>query len=214
MKRKEIFWDFYAYILLPVYTILFTVGTGWFTTNFSVIGNYLDRKFAFVVWGILLSIYDYTMMSALIALPGKTDRQRREERICLNLALWMLIFAVTTPYLPDQMPFKAFPHIIFAFLAALMLLLTLWLFVRHQFSDSKKRKHGSYRKYMIVLSGIVLISGLLLAAAGIVSSALEIFITLSTVFLLRILWYSCTAPESAPDCGEHGEISCKSADYI
>ena len=42
-----------AYIIIPAYTILFVKGYGWFTTNFSVIGNYLHRKDAFVLWGPL-----------------------------------------------------------------------------------------------------------------------------------------------------------------
>lgn len=30
---------FTAYILIPVYTLLFVAGSDWFTTNFSVLGN-------------------------------------------------------------------------------------------------------------------------------------------------------------------------------
>ena len=32
----------FTYLVIPAYTVLFTRGYGWLTTNFSVIGNLLD----------------------------------------------------------------------------------------------------------------------------------------------------------------------------
>mgnify|MGYP007011763847 CR=1 FL=1 len=45
---------FTAYILIPVYTLLFVAGSDWFTTNFSVLGNIAGRNEAFVLWGLMV----------------------------------------------------------------------------------------------------------------------------------------------------------------
>lgn len=183
-KRKRLFWDFYCFILIPVYTILFTTNTNWFTMNFSVIGYHLDRKFAFVVWGILISIFDYYMLDQL--LKKSEDKSNRFKRFCLNTTQILLIFAVTTPYLPQEMPLKSFLHIIFAFFSALMLLLCIKQVIDGLFKHKDKKL---YFRYMCGLGFIVYISFLLLVLVGIVSTVLEIFITVSTSFLLRFMWY-------------------------
>lgn len=41
---------FTAYILIPVYTLLFVAGSDWFTTNFSVLGNIAAETRPFVLW--------------------------------------------------------------------------------------------------------------------------------------------------------------------
>ena len=50
-----------AYLIIPVYTIAFTGGYNWFTTNFSVIGNLMDKKLAFLIWGIVVGLYFYLL---------------------------------------------------------------------------------------------------------------------------------------------------------
>ena len=45
---------FTAYILIPVYTLLFVAGSDWFTTNFSVLGDIAGRNEAFVLWGLMV----------------------------------------------------------------------------------------------------------------------------------------------------------------
>ena len=54
-----------AYLIIPVYTIAFTGGYNWFTTNFSVIGNLMDKKLAFLIWGIVVGLYFYLIYRRL-----------------------------------------------------------------------------------------------------------------------------------------------------
>lgn len=163
-----------AIIIIPLYTILFTHGYGWFTTNFSVIGN-IDKKLAFLVWGILVGWYFWLI-----------DRKLREtvsmNAVCRRLipaALILLFCAITTPYLPELLPFKAFLHIVFAFMAAVLLLVYLLLVILEQYRRDSRR----YRPYLIGLGLITAGSAVLLILVGIVSSALEIFVTLTTVLM-------------------------------
>lgn len=165
---------FMAYFFIPLYTFLFTKGYNWFTTNFSVIGS-IDKKLAFFIWGIVVSWYFYMIF--------------RQIHSCIQLspfcsrlvpaAVLLLFFAITTPYLPEELPLKSFLHIVFAFVSTLLLLLFLSAVVWGQY----RLFPDSYRPFLAGLCAIVAVSAVLLILAGIVSSALEIFITITTVLL-------------------------------
>ena len=147
-----------AYFIIPVYTFLFAWGTDLFRLNFSVLGSLANRKNAFLLWGIIVGIYFYYV-------------------------LILLAFAVTTPYLPENRPFRAFLHVIFAFSASVLLLACLYLIVWKLYCMNRE----VYRPYFICLNIITVLSAMLLCLAGIVSSALEIFFTVScTLMLIRL----------------------------
>lgn len=166
--------NFLANLIIPIYTILFTSGYDWFTTNFSVIGN-IDKKLAFLIWGILVGWYFYLIDRKI---KGTLSVGKLASGL-IPFALILLFCAITTPYLPEVLPLKAFLHIIFAFFSAVLLLCYLFLIIWKQYRRNQKR----YRSYLIGLSGIVICSAVLLVIVGIVSSALEIFVTITTVIM-------------------------------
>lgn len=168
-----------AYILIPAYTIWFVEGTDWFTTNFSVLGNMIGRSEEFVLWGLIVGIYFFWCLRRMV----KLMKQKPKGTWLITASLVLLTFALTTPYLPDQLPLKSFLHIIFAFVAAVCLMLCLYLIVWRLYQTDKTL----YRPYLKALVIITLFSAFLLVLAGIVSSALEIFFTISTVILVRRL---------------------------
>ena len=49
--------DLFACFLIPLYTLLFTHDTRWFTTNFSVIAAARDQRHGFFLWGMLVGVY-------------------------------------------------------------------------------------------------------------------------------------------------------------
>lgn len=107
----------------------------------------------------------------------------------------LLDFAVTTPYLPEQMPLKASLHIVFAFLAAACLTVCLFLIVLRLYQTAEAENKAVYRLYLAGLAVIVLISAFLFVLAGIVSSALEIFFTVSaTLMAYRLYLRVCPRP--------------------
>lgn len=168
-----------AYLIIPAYTIAFTSGYNWFTTNFSVIGNILDKKLAFLVWGITVGLYFYLIYRQLKPLV----RLNPLFSHLIPAALGLLFCAITTPYLPDEMPLKSFLHIVFAFVSTVLLLVYLAAVVWTRC----RMLAGPYRLYLAGLAAIVAVSAILLAMAGIVSSALEIFVTLTTVIMSQRL---------------------------
>ena len=171
--------NLFAYFIIPAYTVFFVKGYGWFTTNFSVIGNYLHRKDAFVLWGLLVGCYFFYSLRAIIRLM----KEKPKGTFLVPLSLVLLFCAITTPYLPEELPLKAFLHIIFAFMAAVLLLLCLFLIIRQEYRQAPSR----YKACLFAWAGIVAGSAFLLILVGIVSSALEIYFTITSVILTRRL---------------------------
>ncbi|NBH74022.1 hypothetical protein D3Z51_18860 [Clostridiaceae bacterium] len=171
---------FTAYVLIPIYTILFVQGSNWLTTNFSVIGNKIGREEEFVLWGLIVGIYFFGSLRLIItrmpAMPGHTW--------LIPLALVLLACAVTTPYLPEKLPLKSRLHIAFAFLAAVCLILCLARIVWVLYQDNRKK----YRPYLLGLVGILSFSVFLFFIAGIISSALEIFFTIALTLMVHRLY--------------------------
>lgn len=169
-----------AYVLIPLYTILFANGSRWLDTNFSVLGSLPGREEAFVLWGLIVGIFFFWCLRQIIR------RMPRRPRFCFlaPLALLLLVFAVTTPYLPERLPLKSFLHILFAFLAAVCLggiLLSIVLTLYH--GDRQ-----GYRRYLFFLLGSFAVCIWLFFLAGIVSSAMEIFFTISMDLLAYRLY--------------------------
>lgn len=170
-----------AYVIIPIYTLFFVQGSNWFTTNFSVIGNTLERREEFVLWGLIVGAYFFWCLYTI------TKRMPRKPRgtFLLPLAVVLLTFALTTPYLPEKFPFQSLLHVVFAFVAAICLMVCLCLIVWRLY----EREPKVYGRYLAALLAIALFSGILLVVAGIVSSALELFFTISTTILTRRLVY-------------------------
>lgn len=172
-------YSLFAYFIIPAYTVLFVKGYGWFTTNFSVIGNYIHRKDAFVLWGLMVGCYFYLSLRSIV---GKMEQKPRGTSL-IPASLVLLFCAITTPYLPEELPLKSFLHIIFAFVAAVLLLVCLFNIIWLQYQLLPAR----YGSCLYAWAGIVAGSAFLLILVGIVSSALEIYFTVTTVILTRRL---------------------------
>lgn len=97
----------------------------------------------------------------------------------------LLLSAVVLPYTPDELPKIADLHVICAFTASCLLVLSLFLLLLQKAWQDRQR----YWDCMKWLGVTVLLSLVLFAMVGIISSALEIFFVLSTTLLARRLWY-------------------------
>lgn len=173
-----------AYVVIPVFTILFASGSNWFTSNFSVIGSQIGRQEEFILWGLAVGIYFFWFLLRISSSFTAQSGLKIRGIWLTPLALLLLSFAVTTPYLPQQFPFQSFLHVIFAFCAAVCLVLSLLFMVWSLYRQNAKR----YRPFLFGLAGIVFVSLFLLWLCGIVSSALEIFFTISSAVLVQRLY--------------------------
>ena len=173
--------DLFACFLIPLYTLLFTHDTRWFTTNFSGIAAARDQRHGFFLWGMLVAVYLLcVLLPVMAALPRPLW-----PRLCLLGGFLLLLSAVVLPYTPDELPKIADLHVICAFTASCLLVLSLFLLLLQKARQDRQR----YWDCMKWLGVTVLLSLVLFAMVGIISSALEIFFVLSTTLLARRLWY-------------------------
>ena len=115
--------DLFACFLIPLYTLLFTHDTRWFTTNFSVIVAARDQRHGFFLWGMLVGVYLLcVLLPVMAALPRPLW-----PRLCLLGGFLLLLSAVVLPYTPDELPKIADLHVICAFTASCLLVLSLFL---------------------------------------------------------------------------------------
>ena len=184
-RRRRGFWlDLFACFLIPAYTLLFAGSVEWLGTNFSVIAvTGKDHYWGFVYWGALAGGYFAVMLTKLaLILPRLWQR----SAVCLLalLACLALGYALAIPYLPDDFPGFAYLHVVLAAGACVLLMLALLLVLLSLYRDSPE----NYRLLLVRRGLIVGGSGLLFLLAGMVSSALEVFFTITAALLTRRIW--------------------------
>lgn len=184
-RRRRGFWlDLFACLLIPAYTLLFAGSVEWLGTNFSVIAvTGKDHYWGFVYWGALAGGYFAVMLTKLaLILPRLWQR----SAVCLLalLACLALGYALAIPYLPDDFPGFASLHVVLAAGACVLLMLALLLVLLSLYRDSPE----NYRLLLVRWGLIVGGSGLLFLLAGMVSSALEVFFTITAALLTRRIW--------------------------
>lgn len=184
-KKPSHFWlDFFACFLIPAYTLLFAGSVQWFGTNFSVIAvTGPDHYRGFVYWGILAGSYFFVMLSKLaFTLP------RRRERVVVRLltvcAVLSLAYAVAIPYLPAYFPKYAALHVLLAAGACVLLMLALLTVLLALRRTDPARWRRPLRAWALIVAG----SALLFLIPMMVSTALEIFFTISAALLIRRVW--------------------------
>ena len=167
-KRTGQRMKFWAYFLIPVYTVLFTRGYNWFTTNFSVIGNFLTEKVIFPVGssGGKLFLYD----TPEYKIPcSAAPNLRQIDSGCTGTVVLCHYDALPSGGIAPQI---CTAYRICILSAVLVLLYLLWI-IRTRYQTEP----GAYRPFLYGWGAIVGVSVILLAVAGIISSALEIYVT-------------------------------------
>lgn len=184
-RRSSQFWvDFFACFFLPAYTLLFAGSVAWFGTNFSVLAVTGPKYYrGFLLWGILAGGY----FLAILWNVGKRQLDGRGRWVLRGLtvaACACLACALVVPYLPEDFPRYAKLHVLLAFVACVLLMAALlWALLY-----GVRRQPGRYKKMLRAWWLIAVGSGVIFALGGMVTSALEVFFTISTGLLARKLW--------------------------
>ena len=184
-KQRGHFWlDFTACFLIPAYTLVFAGSVEWFGTNFSVLAvTGEDHYRGFVGWGLLAGGYFLVLLTRLAGLLPRPGA-RAGTLVLTTLAVLSLGYALVIPYLPERFPRYAALHVLLAALASVLVmgaLLVVLLALRRE-------DRGRWRGHLLAWWGIAAGSGLLFFAAGMVSTALEVFFTLSASLLVRSVY--------------------------
>ncbi len=183
MKLKRFFLDCFACFLIPAYTLLFAGSMKWFATNFSVLAvTGPDHYRGFVYWGILAGGYFLVVLTGLagrLSLPGA----RFTVRVLTGVALLSLAYAVAIPYLPDRFPKYAALHVALAASACGVLMLALLLVILFRRQEDPARYAGALRAWGLIVAGCAV----LFLIPRMVSTALEVFFTITAALLARRL---------------------------
>lgn len=186
MSRKHShFWlDFFACFLIPAYTLLFAGSVQWFGTNFSVIAvTGPDHYRGFVYWGLLAGSYFFVMLSRLaFLLPRRWERNL--VRLLTVCAVLSLAYAVAIPYLPEYFPKYAALHVLLAAGASILLMVVLLVILLALRRTDPARWKRPLRSWGLIAAG----SALLFLIPRMVSTALEVFFTISAALLARRVW--------------------------
>lgn len=186
MSRKPShFWlDFFACFLIPAYTLLFAGSVQWFGTNFSVLAvTGPDHYRGFVYWGILAGSYFFVMLSRLaFTLPARW--MRTLSRLLALCAVLSLAYALAIPYLPAYFPKYAALHVLLAAGACVLLMLALLVVLLALRRTDPARWRRPLRGWGLIVAG----SALLFLIPMMVSTALEVFFTISAALLIRRTW--------------------------
>ena len=184
-KKTGHFWlDFFACFLIPAYTLLFAGSVKWFGTNFSVIAvTGPDHYRGFVYWGVLAGGYFFVVLNRLaFSLPGRGSRAA--ARLLAVCAVLSLAYAVAIPYLPKYFPRYAALHVLLAALACVLLMLALLVILLSLRRQDKARWTRPLFAWGLIVAGCAV----LFLIPRMVSTALEVFFTVSAALLARRIW--------------------------
>ena len=167
-------------LLLSAYTVLFAGSVEWFGTNFSVLAvTGADHYRGFFIWGLLAACY-YLLVLGGISRTLSSPRAQLLICIFCLMGCGTLGASLAIPYLPENFPRYADLHVVLAFSACVFLMAALLTAILSC--------GGTYRRLLGIWWSIIGISTLLFVWVGIVSTALEVFFTLSTVWLTHRLF--------------------------
>ena len=184
-KKPSHFWlDFFACFLIPAYTLLFAGSVRWFGTNFSVIAvTGPDHYRGFLYWGLLAGSYFFVMLSKLaFTLPVRWERAL--TRLLAVCAVLSLAYALAIPYLPQYFPRYAALHVLLAAGASVLLMADLLFIVLVHRRRDPARWAGAARLCWFTVAGCAV----LFLIPMMVSTALEVFFTISAALLVRKTW--------------------------
>ena len=173
-------YGFYSLCLIPLLTLLMASGYSWTGTNFSVIGNRGGRRMGFLLWGALTGNYFYLYTEELLKLSGCRDRM---VQAFLFGALVFFVTAVGIPYLPEQAPGLSCLHVQISFSAPFLLAAA-----QVRFLLLLQRKNGrSFGVQWGLLALLAAGSLVLLYSVGMVSTLLEVYVTVGVCLYLWLL---------------------------
>lgn len=173
---------FISWMLIPCLTILLPGRTDWFTSNFSVVGSMFPQNVFLLIWAVITGSFYRTFTKRSI---GRTVSfiTMDNELFLTDISVFLLIGAVFLPYRPDQNPLISVLHLAMAFTATVLFYLAVTM--------------ADLKLYFLAPDLFSLPTALLVFAAAatfcllilcnfIISSALEIFLTIFSCIWLNI----------------------------
>ncbi|EON78349.1 hypothetical protein ADIS_1212 [Lunatimonas lonarensis] len=116
----------FAVLVIPTYTFLFGTKESPFYFTLSMIGNLVEYRTGFIIWGVVTGLLITFYVYRLYVLKAFQHRKAKK------LLFGSLMFLVLTVIIPavEELPFLKKLHAVMAVLFALSLTASLYLFIR------------------------------------------------------------------------------------
>ena len=171
-----------SYFIIPVLTLLLPGETDWFTSNFSVAGACFPQNILLVVWAIVIARFYHTFTKRTIG-QTKSFLKTEKELILTDVSACLLVGSVFLPYRPQTYPFCSFLHLIMAFTATVLFYLSVTMMAVRLYVLAPDL--FSWPVALLVFA-IACTFVLLILCDFIISSALEIFLTIFSCSWLQL----------------------------
>ena len=177
MKRR---YEVLIILFIIVLTIPLTRGRGLTETNFSVLGNRGSRRICFLLWGALVGSYLYLYIEETAELAKCADRT---QEWLTGLALAVFLCGIGLPYRTRLVPLMARIHVYLSVGGTI-----LYLFCIRRLLILLERQYGTgFRIEKWIAISMTAVGVFLYIYVGIISSLLEIYVTLgSCIYLYRL----------------------------
>lgn len=174
--------QFILWLLIPALTFLVSGPTDWFTLNFSVIGSEFPQNILLLGWAIIVGGFYHSFMKRTID-QTTSFITTKTELAMIDISVFLLITAVFLPYRPSSHPLISYIHLAMAFSATVIFFLAITI-INLKLYVMEPRLFSL--PTALLLFAIFTTFCLLILCNFMITSALEIFLTLFSCFWLNI----------------------------
>ena len=171
-----------SYFIIPGLTLLLPGKTNWFTSNFSVAGAYFPQNILLIIWAIVIARFYHRFMKRTI---GQTTSflKLETELVLTDVSAYLLVCSVFIPYRPQIYPFFSFIHLATAFTATIIFFISITLMAIRLYTQAPDLFSLPVALLVLAIACTVI---LLLFGNFLISSALEIFLTIFSCIWLQL----------------------------
>lgn len=174
--------NFISWLLIPALTLMMPGRSDWFTSNFSVVGSTFPQNVFLLLWALVTGGFYHTFTKRTIGQAAPFVSIKKELALT-DISVFLLISAVFLPYRPAKFPIISTLHLSMAFTATVLFFLAVTM------ADLKlyyiAPELFGLPTAMIVFA-ITTTFCLLVLSNFIISSALEIFLTIFSCIWLNV----------------------------
>ncbi|NLD27006.1 MAG: hypothetical protein GX661_06565 [Acholeplasmataceae bacterium] len=187
-KRKKTLFGIIGIIVIPLYSYLLSrygPGGDLILVTFSQIGSRYGAIENLIIWGLLSSFYYFLLLDYLFYLNGSKSKILR---LTLAFSTLSMMFTVFLPFAPSMFPIASEVHNTLAYITAVAILLTLFLYVMTYWHRDKTLFYWSMG-ILIVVIGILIVILVIYGVSSLfqilLSSLLCYFLYLQLILLER-----------------------------
>ncbi len=170
------------FFIIPGLTLLLPGETNWFSSNFSAVGSTFPRNILLVIWAMIIARFYHTFTKRTIG-QTKSFLNAKNELVLTDISACLLVGAVFLPYQPHLYPLLSFFHLTMAFFATVIFYLSVTMMVGKLYRLAPDL--FSYPIALLIFAATCTFV-LLILCNFLISSALEIFLTLFSCAWLQL----------------------------